>query len=73
MIALKKKTGFLLVDNQGNGVIAESMAALKKAGFEEEECTVFVNKILGLLDDSRDLRPLPCRRNMWAYLPSIRC
>lgn len=31
------------------------MAALKKAGFEEEECTVFVNMMLGLLDDSRDL------------------
>ena len=31
------------------------MTALRKAGFEEEECAVFADKILGLLDDSREL------------------
>lgn len=55
MIVLKKKTGILLADNRSNGVITESMAALKKAGFEEEECAVFADKLLRLLDDSRDL------------------
>ena len=50
-----KKTGVLLADNRDNAIIAEGVAALKKAGFEEEECAVFSDKILGLLDDSRDL------------------
>lgn len=52
---MKKKTGSLLADNQNNSVITESMAELKKAGFEADECAVFADKILGLLDDSRDL------------------
>ncbi len=52
---MKKKTGVLMADNRISGVISESMAALQKAGFEEEECAVFANKILGLLDDGRDL------------------
>ena len=52
---MKKKTSFLLADNRDNSVIAESVAALRKAGFEEEECAVFTDRMLGLLDDSRDL------------------
>lgn len=52
---MKKKTSVLMADNRISGVISESMAALQKAGFEEEECAVFANKILGLLDDSREL------------------
>ncbi len=52
---MKKKTGFLLADNQDNSVITEGLAALKKAGFEEEERAVYAEKTLGLLDDSRDV------------------
>lgn len=52
---MKKKTGSLLADNQNSSVITESMAELKKAGFEADECAVYADKILGILDDSRDL------------------
>lgn len=52
---MKRKTGILLADNRNSGVITEGKAALEKAGFVAEECAVFADKILGLLDDSRDL------------------
>ena len=51
---MKRKTGVLLADNRDNGIIAEGVAAMKKAGFEEEECAFFSEKMLGLLDDGRD-------------------
>lgn len=52
---MKRKRGILQADNQSNSVITEGVAALRKAGFEEEECAAFAEKMLGLLDDGRDL------------------
>ena len=42
-MTMKRKTGVLLADNRDNGIIAEGISALKKAGFEKEECAVFAD------------------------------
>lgn len=43
-----------MADNRNNPDIADSLKILTKAGFHEDECTVFTDKTVRILDDCRD-------------------